>query len=116
MNEEFLSNLGLEEDVVSQIMTEYRRERDEKEFSRELQNQLSLAGAKSCKAAEALLNKEELVMENGAISGLSEQLVSLKEEHPYLFESNTPRIVASATGGTETERSLFSVIRTAAGL
>ena len=116
MNEEFLSHLGLEETMISQIMEEYRREQDEKEFSRELQTQLSLAGAKSWKAAEALLNKEELIMENGVISGLSQQLDSLKEEHPYLFESEIPHVVASATGGSETERSLFSVIRSAAGL
>ena len=116
MNQEFLSGLGLEEETVTQILEEYDRERQETALQNELHKQLELAGAKSVKAAVALLDYEGLSLEDGNISGLSEQLSVLKEEHPYLFQTQLPRAVASAMGGGESERSLFSVIRSAAGL
>lgn len=116
MNQEFLSGLGLEEETVTQILEEVEREQQQTLFQTELHKQLELAGAKSVKAAVALLDQEGLSLEEGTISGLSEQLSQLKEDHPYLFQTELPRAVASAMGGGESERSLFSVIRSAAGL
>ncbi|MBE7042445.1 MAG: hypothetical protein E7399_03010 [Ruminococcaceae bacterium] len=116
MNLEFLSGLGLEEEICAKILEEYQRECDKSAFSDTLQKQLEQAGAKSVKAVSALLDQEGLTFEEGEISGLSEQLTALKEAHPYLFETDLPRAVASTMGGGERERSLFSVIRSAAGL
>lgn len=116
MNQEFLSGLGLEQETVTQIMDEYDRERQAQLFTQKLHEQVEQSGAKSVKATVALLNQEALSLEEGNVLGLSEQLSALKEEHPYLFDSKLPHAVASATGGGESERSLFSVIRSAAGL
>lgn len=151
MKREFLRNLGIGEEAVDQIMTEYgkdlegyksagetaqkeaadwrqryqqreeqiAREQEQQSFTAELQRQLREAGAKSVKAAEALLDQEGLFLEEGKIRGLDQQLSSLQEEYPYLFASQEeapPHAVASATGGGQEQRSLFSVIRSAAGL
>lgn len=96
-----------------------KQEREQQAFETALSRQLQQAGAKSVKAAEALLDREKLSLEDGKISGLDEQISSLRQEFDYLFtsqEETPPRAAASATGGGEEQRSLFSVIRSAAGL
>lgn len=95
------------------------REREQQAFEAALHSQLQRAGAKSVKAAEALLNLDGLYLEEGEIQGLEEQISVLRQDHSYLFASQgevPPRAAASAKGGSDEQRSLFSVIRSAAGL
>lgn len=58
---------------------------NEAEFARILETELQKAGAKNTKAVRALLDTEELALENGVISGLEKQLEKLKAECDYLF-------------------------------
>lgn len=116
MNLEFLSELGLEEETAEKILEEYHRECRENEFSNHVQQQLKQAGAKSFKAVMALLDLNDLNFDEEGSSEVSRQISSLKEEYPYLFQTDLPRVVASTPGAKKTECSLFSVIRSAAGL
>lgn len=70
-------------------------------FDTALNSALSGAKARNAKAVKALLNMDDLKLNDGKIVGLEEQLKQVKEENDYLFESeeNIPRIVG-ATGNT----------------
>lgn len=116
MNFEFLSGLGLEDETAEKILEEYRRECQENEFSDHVQQQLEQAGAKSFKAVMGLLDLNGLTFDEEGCTEVSRKISSLKEEYPYLFQTELPHVVASTPGAQKTECSLFSVIRSAAGL
>lgn len=64
-----------------------------------------------------LLDRDKISIKDGELSGLNEQLESIKQERSFLFKSEeqtppTPQIVASGnpTGGSFTEKDAFSSI------
>lgn len=102
MNEEFLTQLGLDGETAGKILAEHNRELEGERLSAELTRAINAAGAKDEAAVRALLADEQLEPES-----ISEKIGALKKEHPALFEKeNTPRIV-SAAADTGTEREGF---------
>ena len=72
-----------------------KKESANKDFSYALKEALKEAGCIDYKALEVYLDKENLKLENGQITGLENQLNPLKESKKYLFEESAP----SNTGG-----------------
>ena len=72
-----------------------KKESANKDFSYALKEALKEAGCIDYKALEVYLDKENLKLENGQITGLENQLNPLKESKKYLFEESTP----NNTGG-----------------
>ncbi len=72
-------------------------------FNHALDGALTTAKAKNAKVVKALLNMENLKLNDadGSIIGLDDQLKTIKEGNDYLFEPETPdpKIVASTPGG-----------------
>ena len=60
---------------------------------------LSAARAKSTKAARAMLDLEQIKLEDGRLSGLDGQLEQLKAENPWLFEEAASGGMQVRTGG-----------------
>lgn len=50
-----------------------------------ISEKLTASGAKNLKAVSALIDKDRLTVEDGKISGLSEQIDKIKDECSYLF-------------------------------
>lgn len=88
-------------------------------FDHALESALTGAKARNAKAVTALLNTELLKLtDEGAISGLKEQLENIQKEHDYLFESDTPpvKIVAGGNNKSITSDAVLDAARKAAGL
>lgn len=88
-------------------------------FDHALESALTGAKARNAKAVTALLNTELLKLtDEGAISGLKEQLETIQKEHDYLFESDTPplKIVAGGNNKSITSDAVLDAARKAAGL
>lgn len=56
------------------------------QFDHALEKALAGAKAKNSKTVQALLNMDELKLENGVIVGLDKQLEGIKKENDYLFD------------------------------
>lgn len=87
MKKEFLTDLGLDEEICEQIMREYDDERLEEELRRSLEKER----VSDISAALLLIDGSELTYEN-----MNERIAELKEKHPSVFESNAPKIVSKA--------------------
>jgi len=88
-------------------------------FDHALDSALTGAKAKNAKAVKALLKAENLKLsEDGTIVDLDRQLVEIKKENDYLFESDTPtpRIITGGTSKTVISDSVVDAARKAAGL
>lgn len=88
-------------------------------FEHALESSLSGAKAKNPKAVRALLDIGKLAMdEDGGITGLSEQLETIKIENDYLFvaEEPEPKIVTGGPKKSVITDSTVEVAREAAGL
>lgn len=68
----------------------YEKKLQEIEFGHTLDTALTGAKVKNLKAVKALLDTEKLVMNDGKVVGLDEQLKSLKESDAYLFDGEKP--------------------------
>ncbi len=97
MNLEFLTELGISEELSGKIMQQYDSERMETALKESLENEK----VKDFSAAVLLLKDKELTHEN-----LKEKVEELKNEHPLLFASTVPKIV-SAAGGAEPDADDF---------
>lgn len=76
-----------------------KAELEKLQFGYILDSALKDAGAKSSKAAKAMLDYDGLKLNGESIIGLDEQLKKVKEEHGYLFDDDkTPAIVSSTPG------------------
>lgn len=104
MNIEFLTNLGLSEETASAVLEEVKSllenefARGEKEglaqlenykLSEYIENELSKTKAKNPELLKSLIDFDAVLYEDGAFSGLSEQIDLIREENPFLFEEET---------------------------
>lgn len=62
-----------------------------------IDSELTKVGAKNLKAVKALLDNEKIVVKDGQIVGLNEQLEALKKSDAYLFNETQPK--PSGKGG-----------------
>jgi chromosome segregation ATPase len=88
-------------------------------FDHALEASLTGAKARNAKAVTALLDTTLLKMgEDGAISGLKEQLEKIQSEHDYLFVSDvpTPTIVTGGSNRKIMSDPIVDAARKAAGL
>lgn len=104
MNIEFLTNLGLSDEVCSAILdevsssleAEYNRglkegfeKLDEFKFMQSITDELNKTNAKNPEILKSLIDFEAVSFENGEVVGLTEQIELLREENPFLFEEET---------------------------
>jgi len=89
-------------------------------FDHALDGALSSAKAKNAKAVKALLELQNLKLNeaDGSIIGLDDQLKKIKEANDYLFESETtePKIVLGGNNKTVVTDTAVRAFREAAGL
>jgi hypothetical protein len=89
-------------------------------FDHALDGALTGAKAKNAKAVKALLEMQNLKLNetDGSIIGLDDQIKKVKETNEYLFDSDepTPRIVAGANNRQITGDAISLAARRAAGL
>lgn len=97
MNLEFLTELGLSEELSGKIMAQYDRERIDSALEQELKTEQ----VQDFTAAVALLKDKEITYEN-----MKERIAELKNEHPALFSMSVPKIV-SAAGAKEIDADEF---------
>ena len=66
-----------------------------------IESALSSAKAKNIKAVKALLDVNSVIVKDGQVYGLNEQLETIKKENEYLFESDkaVPTITLPTGGG-----------------
>ncbi|EJQ77745.1 phage scaffolding protein [Bacillus toyonensis] len=69
-----------------QAKTEYEQKLHEQAYGFALKEELSGAKVRNHKALEALLNKEDIKLEEGKLVGLEDQLKALQESDSYLFD------------------------------
>ncbi len=71
------------------------------EFEKLLETELENAGSKSTAAVKTFLDLEKITLEDGKLTGLSEQLEMLRQEYGFLFEEdeNKPKFTAEASSG-----------------
>lgn len=77
------------------------KELDEYRLSNEIDSALTKAGARNVKALRALLDTQSIRLEDGALTGLGEQLEQIKAENGFLFEEGSPKpkFTDGVTGG-----------------
>lgn len=102
-----------EQDAAKQIAT--------LKFDHALDQALTGAKARSPKAVRALLEMENLKLNevDGSIVGLEDQLKKVREANDFLFESDedpAPRVVAGAKGQTVTNDAFMAAVRKGADL
>lgn len=97
MKLEFLTELGISEEVSGKIMEQYESEK----LHEALKEGLKAEQVQDFSAAVTLLKDKELTHEN-----LKEKINELKSEHPALFTSSAPKIV-SAAGSPELDSEEF---------
>lgn len=92
----------------------------ELKFNHALNGALISAKAKNAKAVQALLDMNNLKLNetDGSIIGLEDQIKKIKSENDYLFDSETtvPKIVTSGQPKTVINDSVVLAARKAAGL
>jgi hypothetical protein len=86
-NEELQNQIQQLQDQNNQMKQDYEKKIQEQQFNFALKEALTGAKAKNPKAVEALLNKEAIKLDGDKLLGLEEQLKSLKESDPYLFDA-----------------------------
>lgn len=69
----------------------YNAKLDEIRFEHALEAALSGAKARNVKAAAALLDRETITFKDGKLSGLDEQIQSIKKDNAYLFEDDAAK-------------------------
>lgn len=66
-----------------------------------LETAMEKAGARNSRAVMALIDREQISVKDGVVSGVGEQLEALKQSDPYLFADNggKPYFGAPSSGG-----------------
>lgn len=88
-HDEYERLLNVEEELNNQLISvkeEHDAELSELRYTHLLDSSLKGAGARSVKAVKALLNQEEIKLEDGKLLGFEESLEQVKKEHDYMFE------------------------------
>ncbi|MTI61866.1 MAG: scaffolding protein [Firmicutes bacterium] len=84
-NEELNQRIQELEEQNKTTTEEYESQLAAQKFDFELEKAIREAGARNPKAVKALLNTDEIKLEDGKLTGLSGQLENLKKEEDYLF-------------------------------
>lgn len=79
--------LQLLKDQNEQLKNDYEDKLYKQNFNHVLDKTLSQTDAKNIDVLKALLNYENIQLEDGKLNGLDEQLTALKESDSYLFDS-----------------------------
>lgn len=82
-----LEELSLVKEKHEQDLAAAKQKEEDILLSHAIDNALKDAKARCLPAVMALINRDEIVWENGTVVGLSEQIAALKQEHGYLFEA-----------------------------
>ena len=79
------------------------------ELERLINDGVSKSGAKNAKAVKALLELEKIALDEGKLSGFSEQIDQLKKSCGYLFETEVkkPQFTAQNMGAKELTKKSF---------
>ena len=82
------------------------------ELERLINDGISKSGAKNEKAVKALLELEKIALDEGKLSGFSEQIEGLKKSCGYLFdtESKKPQFTAQNKGAKELTKKSFETL------
>lgn len=109
-NEELQQQIQQLQDTNKAIKEEYEAKIQQQAFDHTLKDALSAAKVRNVKAAKALLDLESIKLDGDKLLGLEDQLKTIKESDPYLFEeekepSPDPHIVlrGDPNGGVQTK-------------
>lgn len=86
-NEELNNQIQKLQDENKTAKEKHEKEINDLQFNHALEKALAGAKAKNTKAVQALLNMDELKLENGVIMGLEKQLDGIKKDNDYLFDA-----------------------------
>lgn len=86
-----------------QAQTDAKNQLAQLKFDHALESALTTAKAKSPKAVKALLEMQNLKLNeaDGSIIGLEDQLKTVKEKNDYLFDSETSQPAFGGSGGNQ---------------
>lgn len=130
-NKQIESFKSMDVDSIKKTADEYRvkyeqAEKDSNEklaalkFDHALQGALVGAKAKNIKAVQALLTRDLLKLNDadGSISGLNEQLETIRKDNDYLFQNDNPppKIVTGGNNKSVVGDAMMIAARKAAGL
>jgi len=105
------------DEVVAQHKAETEkliRENENVIIGFEIEKALEKAGVWSEKAVRAMLDMENIRVENGRVTGLEEEIERVKNEYGILFKQNAvPRVVSCAKSALQTEN---NAVRSAMGI
>ncbi len=105
MNTEFLKGLGLSDEAALAVMTEYEKalameyerglsegkaQLDSLKLEQLIDGEISKTNAKNPDLIKKLIDTDAITIENGEVTGLSEQLEVIRQENPFLFEEAAP--------------------------
>jgi hypothetical protein len=82
---EFLLESGVSEEICQKVRDALDAKLQQSSLEMQVENRLLRAGAKSVKAAKALLHMEAISAEDGTLRGIDEEIARIKRECPYLF-------------------------------
>jgi vacuolar-type H+-ATPase subunit I/STV1 len=89
-NEELTQQLNDLQEANKQKIDEYENKLSKQKLNFKIREEISKEKAKNVKAVEALLDMEKVKMDGETVTGLSDQLKTLKESDPYLFGDDKP--------------------------
>lgn len=87
--EETVSSLTAEKEKLLGDFEKVTKELSQSKLEGAISSALSAAGARNIKAAEALIEKGEITLDEDGVKGLSEQVERIKKECSYLFYDGT---------------------------
>lgn len=109
-NEELTAQIDELKQQNKATKNEYEQKLQEQAFEHTLKDALASAKVRNPKAAKALLDLESIKLDGDKLLGLEDQLKTIKESDPYLFEEEKeptppPHIVApgNPSGGIQTK-------------
>lgn len=107
-NEELQTKLAEMEANNAKIQEEYeaRLTKSRQEYAIDLA--LTKAKAKNPKAVKALLDLEQIKLDDDKVTGLDEQLKALKESDGYLFDDEIPEGTGMTDSGQDEEKEDFT--------
>lgn len=92
---------GVDIDALNTANAEWETKYNNLMFDKELDIAIAKSNTKNAKALKALLDMETIKLEDGALTGLDDQLTALKESDAYLFsEEKAPTSTGGFQGGS----------------
>lgn len=114
MQRSFLENLGIDTDKIDIIISETEKIKSEFDAvkndydnlvssvrTEKIEQALKNAGAKNIASVQALIDFDSVTFDGLEISGLDEQINSIRENNDFLFSSNSVPHIVDVTKGTD---------------